>query len=214
MNKFTVQLILCLVLCLLPHIAFSKQIVVEIKTQTIIAEIIKTSYPELKSVKINVRTFESPANYFQSQFSLTRFLTCQKLHYNIYVNPEAFNKNAPEEAIRAIIAHELAHVLYYSERNRLELIGLVNLIDKGFTTKFERRADLEAIARGYGDGLIKYRQWLYQNIPAKKLSEKKRNYFSPEEIEKMLEIIKQKPVMIDVWKKKVPRNLNEISDKP
>lgn len=208
------KLILCLVLFLIPNVAFAKQTDAIAKTQTIITEIVEKSYPELKKAKINVRIFESNANYFQSQFSLTRFLTCQKLRYNLYVNPEVFNKNAPDAAIRAIIAHELAHVLYYSERNRFELIGLVSLIDKSFTAKFERRADLEAIARGYGEGLIKYRLWLYQNIPAKNLDEKKRNYFSPEEIEKMLEILKQKPQMIDVWRKKVPRNLGEISDKP
>ena len=212
MQRFTFQIILCLVLFLIPSVAFAKQTDAIAKTQTIITEIVEKSYPELKKAKINVRIFESDANYFQSQFSLTRFLTCQKLRYNLYVNPEVFNKNAPEEAIRAIIAHELAHISYYSDRNRFELIGLVSLIDKSFTAKFERRADLEAIARGYGEGLIKYRRWLYQNIPAKNLDEKKRNYFSPEEIEKMLEILKQKPHMIDVWRKKVPRNLGEIAD--
>ena len=206
------KLILCLVLFLIPNVAFAKQIDAIAKTKIIITEIVEKSYPELKKAKINVRIFESNANYFQSQFSLTRFLTCQKLRYNLYVNPEVFNKNAPEQAIYAIIAHELAHVLYYSERNRFELIGLISLIDKSFTARFERRADLEAIARGYGEGLIKYRRWLYQNIPAKNLDEKKRNYFSPEEIEKMLEILKQKPQMIDVWRKKVPRNLGEIAD--
>ena len=212
MQRFTFQIILCLVLFLIPSVAFAKQTDAIAKTQTIITEIVEKSYPELKKAKINVRIFESNANYFQSQFSLTRFLTCQKLRYNLYVNPEVFNKNAPEDAIRAIVAHELAHILYYSDRNRFELIGLVSLIDKSFTAKFERRADLEAIARGYGEGLIKYRRWLYQNIPAKNLDEKKRNYFSPEEIEKMLEILKQKPHMIDVWRKKVPRNLGEIAD--
>ena len=214
MQRFMLKLILCLVLFLIPNVAFAKQTDVIAKTQTIITEIVEKSYPELKKAKINVRMFESNANYFQSQFSLTRFLTCQKLRYNLYVNPEVFNKNAPEQAIRAILAHELAHVLYYSERNRFELLGLVSLIDKSFTAKFERRADLEAIARGYGAGLIKYRRWLYQNIPAKNLDEKKRNYFSPEEIEKMLEILKQKPQMIDVWRKKVPHSFGEISDKP
>lgn len=211
MQRIQFQIILYVVLCLFPNIALSKQIDAIKQTQTIIAEIVEKSYPELKDVKIRVKTFASKANYFQSQFSFTRFLTCQKLRYNIYVNPEVFNKNAPEEAIRAILAHELAHVFYYSERNRFELLGLVSLINKGFTTKFERRADLEAIDRGYGEGLIKYRQWLYQNIPAKNLAEKKRNYFSPEEVEKMLEIIKQKPEMIEDWKKNVPRNLGNIS---
>lgn len=211
MQKIQFQIILYLVLCLFPNIVLSKQIDAIAQTRTIIAEIVEKSYPELKDAKIRVKTFDSKANYFQSQFSISRFLTCRTLRYNLYVNPEVFNKNAPEDAVRAIVAHELAHIFYYSERNRFELLGLVSLINKGFTTKFERRADLEAIDRGFGEGLIKYRQWLYQNIPAKNLAEKKRNYFSPEEIEKMLEILEQKPETIEVWKKNVPRNLDEIS---
>lgn len=212
MQKFRFQIILYTVLFLLPNIVLSKQIDAIAQTQTIITEIVAKSYPELKDAKIRIKKFDSKADYFQSQFSLTRFLTCQKMRYNLYVNPEVFNKNAPEEAIRAILAHELAHVFYYSERNRFELLGLVSLINKGFTAKFERRADLEAIERGYGEGLIKYREWLYQNIPAKSLAAKKRNYFLPEEIEKMLEILKRKPEMIEVWKKNVPRNLDEITE--
>ncbi len=69
---------------------------------------------------------------------------------------------------------------------------------------------MEAIKRGYGEGLSEYRKWLYQNIPAKDLKAKKRDYFSPEEIMLILDILKDKPDIIDVWRKDVPRNLNEI----
>ena len=85
------------------------------------------------------------------------------------------------------------------------------LTDKSFTAKFERKADLEAIARGYGEGLKQFREWLYQNVPQKELEEKKRDYFSPEEIDLIMKILKEKPAMIDVWRKRVPRNLKEIS---
>jgi hypothetical protein len=137
-------------------------------------------------------------------------LTFQKMHYIILVNPQFFVKNAPENGIRSILAHELAHVLYYAERSRFELLGLIKLSSKDFAQKFERGADLEAMARGYGEGLIEYRKWLYQNIPPKNLEEKKRNYFSPEEIELMLEILKQSPKALEKWRKNVPRNQTEI----
>ena len=181
------------------------------KTQSFINEVVEKSFPELKKVEINVKTFKSDSNYFKSQFSFSRFLTFQKLHYTIFVNPEIYKKNAPEKAIRAILAHELAHILYYIRKNRLELLGLVSLSDQSFTAKFERKADLNAMARGYGEGLKEYRKWLYKNVPEKNLKAKKRDYFSPDEIELMLQILKKKPEMIDVWRKSVPRSLEEIS---
>jgi hypothetical protein len=181
------------------------------KTEKLISEVIEKSYLELKGSKIKVKTFQSDSNYFKSRFSLSRYLKFQKLNYVMYVNPEVFTKNAPENAVRAIIAHELAHVLYYRQKNRFELLGLVSLTDKSFTAKFERKTDLEAIKRGYGEGLIEYRKWLYQNIPAADLRAKKRDYFSPEEIDLMLEILKVKPDIINLWRKNVPRNLSEIS---
>ena len=69
---------------------------------------------------------------------------------------------------------------------------------------------MEAIARGYGEGLKDYRNWLYQIIPAKNLEEKKRNYFSSEEINLMLEILKTKPETIEKWRKNIPRNKSEL----
>ena len=132
------------------------------------------------------------------------------MHFIIFVNPQVFEKNAPADSIRAIIAHELAHAAYYRRHNRFELFGLISLESKSFTARFERGADLQAIRRGYGAGLIEYRKWLYRNIPAEKIAAKKRDYFSPEEIDLILRAIKEKPGLIDFWIKNVPRNLKEI----
>ena len=180
------------------------------KTQKLIAEIVDKSYPELKNATIEVKTFESDSDYFRSKFSMSRYLTLQKMNYIIFVNPQVFQKNAPENGIRSIIAHELAHALYFKDHNRFELMGLVGLSRKTYTAKFERRADLEAISRGFGTGLKEYRAWLYQNIPPKKLKEKKRNYFSPTEIDLILEILQQNPAKIDEWRKRVPLSENDL----
>lgn len=179
-------------------------------TEKIASEILPNSYPEIKSRKIRYKTFESDSNFFKARFSYGRFLTFQRMRHLIYVNPKVFKQGAPEKGIQAILAHELAHVLYYTKKNRLELLGLASLMSKSFTQKFERKADLEAISRGYGEGLIIYRRWLYKNIPQKKLMEKKRNYFSPEEIELMIDVLKSQPKKIGDWKKKVPLNMQDI----
>jgi len=181
------------------------------KTQGIVREVIEKSYPELKNKQIEIKVFKSESDYFQARFSFFRHLTFQKMRYLILVNPKIFERSAPTAGIRSIIAHELAHILYYAERNRFELLGLVKLSSKTWTRKFERRADLESIARGYGNGLIEYRKWLYQNIPPKKTEEKKRNYFSPEEIELMLEMLRHKPALIEHWRKNIPFESKDLT---
>ncbi len=214
MKTFFLEICLAAILISFPIAAFSQDKEAVEKTRKIVGEIIEKSYPELKPAKIEIKLFQSDSNYFKSQFSIARFLTFQKISYVIFVNPEIFRRNAPENGIRAILAHELAHVLYYQRKNRFQLFGLAGLTSKNFTAKFERRADLEAIARGYGEGLKSYREWLYQNIPLKRVKAKQRDYFSPEEIDLMLGILQKKPEMIEVWRKRVPRSLKEISQNP
>jgi hypothetical protein len=136
-----------------------------------------TSYPELRGADVRVKLFESQSDYFRARFAVPQSLTGRRMRYIVFVNAAVFIRQAPEEGVRAILAHELAHVLYFRQRNRLRLLGLGCLASKGFTARFERWADLQAIARGNGEGLKEYREWLYQNISAKNLGEKKRDYF-------------------------------------
>jgi hypothetical protein len=160
------------------------------KTQKMANEIVDKSFPELKDKVIDVKTFSSKSDYFQSRFTFVRFLTFRELKYVIYVNPKVYERNAPENGIRSILAHEICHIAYYVRKNRFQLFGLVALVRENFTRKFERRTDLDAISRGYGTGLIEYRKWLYENIPSKTVAAKKRNYLTPEEIESELEKLK------------------------
>ncbi len=206
MKKFVVTILL--IICFLTGFVFGKQDAVE-KTRALVNEIVTKSYPEIKLEKIRIKTFKSNSNYFKARFSYTRFFTFQKMRHLLYVNPSVFEKGAPGEGIRGIVAHELAHILYYTEKNRFELLGLASLASKSFTTKFERRADLEAIARGYGEGLIKYREWLYKNVPASKLDNKKRDYFTPEEIRLLIPALNKNPDLLDKLKDDVPLNLAE-----
>lgn len=180
------------------------------KTKTIVTEVVADRYPELKSAKIEVKKFNDDSDYFRANFSVSRYATFRNMRFYIEANPLAEQKNAPEDAIRAIIAHEVAHILYYQTHNRFELLGLAGLADKSFNAKFERKADLEAIGRGFGEGLKQYRLWLYQNIPAKDVDEKKRDYFTPEELDVMLPALKINPALLGKWKKNVPRNLEDV----
>lgn len=179
------------------------------KTLKLLSGVRSESYPEISEKDIKLETFSSDSDFFKARFSFTRYLTLRHLKTIIFVNPAVFDGDVSHNALRAILTHELAHALYYQTRNRLRLLGLLKLTTNDFTAEFERRADLIAISRGYGKGLIEYREWLYRNIPKKKLETKRRNYFTPEEITILIEAFKRNPSIFDKLSKKVPRNLEE-----
>jgi hypothetical protein len=140
----------------------------------------------------------------------SRFLLLMRMRYFVDVNPVLLQCNAPSDGTRAIVAHELAHVVSLSHGNRLRRLGLIRLISERYTVKFERGADLEAIHRGYGDGLKAYRTWVYNHIPPDKLQQKLRTYFSPDEITAIQVKLQERPDLFEYWKRHVPRNLQEI----
>jgi hypothetical protein len=141
------------------------------------------SFPELAEKDIRIDQFTSDSDYFQARFSISRFILGRRMRYVIRVNSGATLLMAPEEAKRAIIAHELAHLAYYTKGNRLHLLGLLRFLGKGFRERFEKRADVEALKRGYAQGLKQYRIWLYEHVTPSSLVEKKRDYLSPDEID-------------------------------
>lgn len=170
------------------------------------------AYPEIKLSKLSFRSFSSRTNFFKSRFSICRFLTFRPMRHVVYFNPAAFENGLTEEAMDGIIAHELAHVLYYTEKNRLQLLGMVRLLSSDENAEFERRADIEAISRGYGKGLAEYRRWLFQHIPGSALKGKTRNYFAPDEILMISEALKRDPGLAEKLRRRVPRNKEELRE--
>ena len=179
------------------------------RTRALIDQVIAASYPDIKDADIRIKAFRSRSDYFKARFAFPQYFFT-RMRYLVFVNPRAFELQVPEEGVRAIIAHELAHVIYFKKRNRVELVGLVRLTSKEFTARFERWADLKAISLGYGEGLKEYRSWLYSNVPASKLADKQRNYFSPEEIDAILIMSRKRPELLEYWLKHVPLSLSQI----
>ena len=179
------------------------------RARVLVDEVIASSYPELKGADIRIKSFRSRSDYFKARFGIPQYFF-GKMRYLIFVNPRVFELRAPEAGVRAIIAHELGHVVYFKRRIRVRLVGLARLSSKRFTAEFERWADLEAISLGYGEGLKEYRRWLYQNVPASRLAEKQRNYFSPDEIDAILSASHIRPELLEYWLKHVPLSLNQI----
>ena len=170
----------------------------------------RSSFPELVHIDLRVRAFRSQSDYFRTRFSWSRFLLLMRMRYFVDVNPALLQRQAPSDGTCAIVAHELAHVASLSRGNCIRRLGLIRLISERYTVKFERRADLEAIHRGYGDGLKAYRTWVYNHIPPNKLQQKPRTYFSPEEITVIQVKLQEQPDLFEYWKRSVPTNLQEI----
>jgi hypothetical protein len=63
------------------------------------------------------------------------------------------------------------------------LLGLIRLASRGVRERFEKRVAVEALRRGYAQGLKQYRVWLYQHVTGRVLEEKKRDYLTPEEMD-------------------------------
>ena len=141
------------------------------------------AYPEIAAREIVVRPFASRSDYFRASPDWRRFLTGRRMRYVLSANPRLCALQPPEDGVRAILAHELAHAAYYRQGSRWRLFGMVRYLSPPWRARFERDADRTAIRRGFGPGLKAYREWLYGNVPPDKLPEKKRNYLSPEEIE-------------------------------
>ncbi len=179
------------------------------RVRLLVDEVLAASYPELKQADIQIKPFRSQSDFFKARFGIPQYLLA-RMRYLVFVNPRVFELEAPEPGIRAIIAHELGHLTYYNGRNRVRLLGLVRLTSKSFSAEFERWADLKAISRGYGEGLKEYRSWLYANVPASRLAEKQRNYFSPEEIDAILSASRKRPELLEYWFSRVPLSLDQI----
>lgn len=179
------------------------------RARVLVNEIIAASYPELNGAPIQIKLFESESDYFKARVAVPQFFF-GRMQYLVFVNPQVFDRDASDVGVRAILAHELGHVLYFKTRNRLKLLGLVRLASKTSTRRFERWADLQAISRGYGEGLKEYRHWVYRNIPASKLAAKQLTYFSPGEIDGILLATRARPDLLSYFLKHVPLNLAQI----
>ena len=151
--------------------------------ERLVRSVRSSSFPELAKKDICIDQFTSDSDYFQARFSIPRFILGRRMRYVIRVNSGATLLTVPEEARRAILAHELAHLAYYAKGNRLHLLSLLRFPGKGYRERFEKRADVEALRRGYAQGLKQYRIWLYEHVSPSSLMEKKRDYLSPAEID-------------------------------
>jgi integrase len=168
------------------------------------------SFPQLKGAEIELHSLSSDYVYLEARFTLPSFFA-PLLRYELLFNPAALARHIPDDALQAIVAHKLSHIDYYQSHSRMGLLALVQILSAKYNARFERTADLESIRLGYGPGLASFRAWLYLNVPADRMEEKKRDYFSPSEIEAILAAMHSNPEIMRTFSKCVPRDLAAIA---
>lgn len=154
---------------------------------SLLSEVRQTSFPELAGADVVLNELRSAADYFISGTELRTLLNPRRTRaYIVYVNPKLFRDPPPRAAIRAVLAHELSHVVDYSRRSAPGL----TLFTFQYLTRdeagYERLTDLATLGRGHGCGLIAYREWLYPRVSPRVAAAKRRTYLTPEEIRSWL----------------------------
>ena len=177
----------------------------------LINKIKKESFPELSNTKISLGSMKSDFAYLGSRPILHSLLWPFKVKYKITVNPKLFKMELPLFALEGILAHELAHTAYYVTKGRFGVILTGHIfISKPAHIDFERRTDVDAIMRGYGEGIKAYREVTYKYLTDEQINVKNKLYFSIEEIDQLMLAYQEYPELKEVWLDQPPLSLADI----
>ena len=107
------------------------------------------------------------------------------------MSPRLFKNPPNREGLLAILAHELQHLSDYTQMSGVELTTLALKYwwydyFRLEIHRYERQTDRSVLNQGWGLGLIKYREWLYDNLPKDVARERKVSYLTPREIKEYL----------------------------
>ena len=187
--------------------------------ELLLSEVRDGFFPELAGLPLKTGTLPSspgdrPNFFFQSNFDAGQG-AAGTLALNIEINERIFDDTPSTLALRAVLAHELAHSLDYQQRYAADgARGLVALLPMLFwdpvQEEVERRADIVAVARGFGAGLLSYRVWLYARIDAEAQRDKRRVYYAPLELALLTTLLTRCPQVSADAIAHPPRSAREI----
>lgn len=190
------------------------------KIKTLAATLAPTVNPDLvynKNFEVSqvARIFKDPNVFFSAQPSVITL----KLKDVLAVNPIVFHQEIPlpPSALESILVHELHHISDYETLSfyQISKIGLSQVKHSPNYFRYERYTDFRTIAKGYGAGLIQYREWLFKVLKKEKAIEnKKKTYFGPEEIQFLMSIAPLKLAKLEQLLtkdfRKTPLSLEEL----
>lgn len=153
-----------------------------------LAAVREASFPELAGVNVGVEAVVD-LQYFRAWTELDTINEAPEARtYTVQYDPEVLSDPPGAEALAAVLAHELGHVLDYLAMDSTELLefgvwyGSQDSATSDELSAYERATDEVALERGCATGLSAFREWLYARVEGDVEIDKRRNYYSPEEI--------------------------------
>jgi hypothetical protein len=180
----------------------------------------RVHFPELEGRQIVLGRLEEETVFFQSSFTpasaLQGLFDDRPLTYSIEANPRAFAAGIPPDALRGVLGHELAHTLDYELRTdagveKLRLVALLPLVLSPSSNDWERRTDLVAVDRGFGEGLLRYRAWQFRLLSREAVREKRSIYYGPLELSLLIDVKARCPAVFASFLSKAPGSAREIA---
>lgn len=126
-------------------------------------------FPELINSKIEFRIIKSNKGIISSRPEFSSVLKSNKnRRYFVFINDTSADRllpsflNGPVNGQVGILGHELCHVVYYSHRSGIGLLGLgAAYLSRNFVDGFENKTDSMDIERGLGNQLISWVNYLH-----------------------------------------------------
>jgi hypothetical protein len=146
-------------------------------------------FPELKNVRIKFKRKKLNTTMASRPSFSSIFKSRSKRLYEIYLNdfPDVdipFDSTSFNAQV-GIIGHELAHIVDYEARSKIELIKLAfKYRDKKFRAKMEADTDIRTIYRGLGWQVLAFEKFVnnYPHTPKEYKKYKEEIYLSPQDI--------------------------------
>jgi len=158
--------------------------------EEIIYDVTSRFFPGLLSRSIEVKEFSSDAYFLQAKPKISTLIgQREKRKYFIEINKKLYECSPGKIALEGIIAHELTHINDYDSMSVPQIIGLAaKYTSKRARAEYERNTDRHVVQEGLGEGLIEYRNWIYQQLSPNELKLKRFYYLTPEEIAELMDI--------------------------
>ncbi|MEK6879443.1 MAG: hypothetical protein AABY22_07550 [Nanoarchaeota archaeon] len=148
-----------------------------LEKSVVIMNDVKQSYPLLNDIDIEIKLV----------FLDSGAAEAHKLFFSGYEVLLDYDdlKNADEDVLKGLFAHELAHLEDYSSRLWFSMIvfGIKYALFDSYKKEVERKTDLSAIEHGFKKEFYEFRKYRLETGSKSDLESLEENYLSLEEIE-------------------------------
>lgn len=151
----------------------------------LLADVQVALHPDLEGVPVRLVPMTSASDFFYANLDLTTIGNDPRERaYEVYYNERMFGDVGlpPVDGLVAILGHELKHVQDYTELDTDEMVAFGLWYATSDVAEYERETDLYVLERGCGEGLIAFREFLYDNVSDEVEAQKRLDYWTPEEI--------------------------------